>query len=183
MATSGSQSLPNLATLHKRHKGLTSALCACYSEAARVCLDRYHRSPQLIEVQNGGKTENFDLTWTRTSSRARAAWANTDDATRDGAYSICLATAEASIGLVAVSRSETRTGCDYYLGDPSAEDLEKSHRLEVSGVDHGSRDVIAQRLAQKLRQADRAKSKLPAYAAVVGFKELLVMISPVENRC
>jgi hypothetical protein len=34
----------------ERHPGLTSAIAANYLEAARVCLDRHHKSPQQFAL-------------------------------------------------------------------------------------------------------------------------------------
>jgi hypothetical protein len=116
--------------------------------------------------------------------RERAAWANADDATRDGAYAIALSVMEAELGLVSVSRAETLTGADYYLAESvSGEDednLERAYRLEVSGVCKGDRSSIHQRLANKVDQARRGDSTLPAYACVVGFLSLYVVIQIVE---
>jgi hypothetical protein len=80
-------------------------------------------------------------------------------------------------GLVAVRRAETRTGADYYLGEPNStfEDLELSFRLEVSGTDEGSDAVIRGRLREKLDQAKRGNSNLPAIASVVGFAALQIV--------
>jgi hypothetical protein len=116
--------------------------------------------------------------------RERAAWANADDATRDGAYAIALSVMEAELGLVSVSRAETLTGADYYLAESvSGEDednLERAYRLEVSGVCKGDRSSIHQLLANKVDQARRGDSTLPAYACVVGFLSLYVVIQIVE---
>src|SRR4051812_9126149 len=117
-------------------------------------------------------------------ARQLIAWANADDATQNGAYAVALAALEAEPGLVAVSRAETLTGADYYLGEsgnPSGEDdLERAFRLEVSGVDKGTRGVMHQRLKQKVDQARRGHSSLPAYACVVGFQACYVAMRKVE---
>jgi hypothetical protein len=111
------------------------------------------------------------------------AWANNDDTTRDGAYGLALAAVEITRGLVAVSRAETRTGADYYLGTPDAvlDDLEASIRLEVSGTDEGGESVINSRLRQKLEQASKGCSNLPAMALVVGFKALRIVSEDVKK--
>jgi hypothetical protein len=96
-----------------------------------------------------------------------------------------LAVAEAEFGHLAVSRAETRTGADYYLGPSTdlgdVDDLERAYRLEVSGVDKGSRSVVRQRLMQKIDQARQGESMLPAFAWVVGFKACLVAVAKVED--
>jgi hypothetical protein len=51
-----------------RHQALTPALAESYLEAARVCLDRHHASPQAFTIQ------------TKTSaSQATARWNAADD--------------------------------------------------------------------------------------------------------
>jgi hypothetical protein len=102
--------------------------------------------------------------------------------TEAAAYAIALAALEVMRGLVAVSRAETRTGSDYYLGqrNTTLEDLEVSFRLEVSGTDAGGSSVINSRLRQKLEQARKGKSNLPAIASVVGFAALRVVSADVQ---
>lgn len=109
------------------------------------------------------------LNWRKPNPRTIQAWNNADDATRDGAYSVCLASIEAELGLFAVARAETRTGADYYLGAEETGLEEASYRLEVSGVDQGGVSVIATRLKQKVAQTKRGNPNLPAIASVVGF--------------
>ncbi len=84
------------------------------------------------------------------------------------------------MGLFAVARAETRTGTDYYLGIAGA-GLEKSHRLEVSGVDRGDRAAVARRLREKVVQAKVGNSNLPALASVVGFSAKRVAIETVDE--
>jgi hypothetical protein len=86
-------------------------------------------------------------------------------------------------GLVAVIRAETLTGADYYLGRPGdqADDLEATLRLEVSGTDAGSEILIKARLRQKVEQARRGNSNLPAVASVVGFDALRIVIADPEG--
>lgn len=175
--------LPDLTLLHRRHPGFTAGVCHNYAEAARVCFDRYHRPPEVIQIERGDVRERFRLCWSTTTQQTRNAWHNHDDTTRDGAYAVCVAAIEASEGLVAVLRAETRTGADYYLDHAPAapDDFETSFRLEISGVAHGARPAVAQRLREKIQQAREGDSDLPAFAIVVGFKELLVMYAPVED--
>jgi hypothetical protein len=51
--------------------------------------------------------------------------------------------------------------------------------LEVSGISAGVSSDVKRRLREKVTQAARGKSNLPAMAAVVGFKALEVAISPL----
>lgn len=168
--------LPTLANLHKRHRGLTPAVCASYAEAASVCLSRHHHPPRSLSLRAPNGDSAREVEWPPPSKRTQDAWANRDDATRDGAYGVSLAVVETELGWVAVSRAETRTGADYYVGPRGTRDLEGVRRLEVSGVDDGDEAIVSRRVAEKVRQAQDGKSSLPAIASVVGFKAAVVVI-------
>lgn len=165
-----------------RHPGVSDAVCAAFSEAAEVCLARHHEPPRTsIRVTCEGRDSERVLTWTNPDDTAQRSWRNRDDATRDGAYAVSLAVVEAELGMVALSRADTRTGADYYVGEPESLDLEEAFRLEVSGVDEGGLAELRKRLRSKEKQARRGVSSLPAYASVVGFREAAVLVSPVEG--
>jgi hypothetical protein len=168
--------------LSERHFGVTAAIGTAYAEAVRVCLGRHHASPQEMLVRDGIGEIKSAAEWEGPDYRTRNGWANKDDATEAGAYGLALAAAELTRGLVAVRRAETRTGADYYLGSPDgpASDLESSLRLEVSGTDEGSETIINSRLRQKLDQAAKGNSNLPAIATVVGFAALMIVTADVK---
>ena len=172
--------LPQLDRLHLRHTGLTQSICEAFAEAAAVCLSRHHTPPVAFEIAVGNAVSVKELVWVQPDDRTKRAWNNEDDATRDGAYSVSLATVESELGYVAVSRAETRTGADYYLGT-SSKTLEEAYRLEVSGVDRGDVSVIAKRLRQKVQQTELGRSNLPAIASVVGFLTKYVGIERVRE--
>jgi hypothetical protein len=163
--------------LHERHIGVTEGVAKNYSEAVRVCLDRHHSSPIEFALADNDKQDRAQAEWIATDNRTKNAWANKDDATRDGAYGMSLAAVDLIRGLVAVRRAETRTGADYYLGEPgtTSDDLEATYRLEVSGTDEGNETAIFARLRQKLDQARKGNSNLPAIASVVGFGALRIV--------
>ena len=167
--------------LSARHPGLTKALGDTYTEAARVCLDRHHESPVTIVILGGATLETM-AKWLRCNDREKGAWANETDATAAGAYGVALAAIEVFEEMVAVRRAETRTGADYYIAPRGSkvDDLESCFRLEVSGVDRGEEILVRQRLNQKVQQARRGESNLPALAAVVGFRAKCVMLARVE---
>ena len=169
--------------MSQRHRGVSEGLATCYSEAARVCLDRDHDSPVLFLVSDNESNEHVGAEWEKADARLTGAWANKDDATEFGAYGLSLAAIEATRGLVAVRRAETRTGADYYLGYPDGEieDLEGAFRLEVSGTDDGDEATIQGRMREKQAQAQRGHSNLPAIASVVGFAALRVVTVDVEG--
>lgn len=170
--------------LHERHPGLTAALGESYTEAACVCFSRHHLSPVDLSVQRGNDVEVRSVAFANPDSRICNAYANEIDATEAGAYCVSLAALEEVVGIVAVRRAETLTGADWYMAPigTEAEDLENCIRLEVSGVNAGPSGDIKRRLFEKVDQAARGKSNLPAIAAVVGFKALEVAISALGSQ-
>lgn len=173
--------LPVLSALHLRHPGFIENMCSTYADAARVCFARHHESPQVLRVQDGATNSERTVSWTPPTPQVRAAWDNSDDATRDGAYSVSLATVEATRNLVAVGRARNKSGADWLLvpaEDAEPEDFEGTIRLEVSGVDEGP---IGARFNEKVKQAQAGDSNLPAIVSVVGFHSLRVRLGDVEQ--
>jgi len=167
--------------LSDRHPGLTKALADAYHEAARVCLDRHHNPPTEFHLTDNDVSLHARVGWTATNDQTRRAWANAAEATRDGAYAMAIASTELSRNLVAVSRAETKTGADYYVAPAGTndDDMESWLRLEVSGTDLDEKQV-SYRLNQKVNQAEKGSSNLPALAAVVGFRASVISIKSVE---
>lgn len=172
--------LPDLAALHLRHPGFYEPLCRAYADAASLCLDDSHRSPVDFEVSTGDELSLREVSWSSPSPAARASWSHRDDATEQGACSLGLATVEAELGWVALSRADTRTGADYFVGLPG-EDLEHARRLEISGTRQGEERHLQARFREKVEQARRGRSELPALACVVGFRAKRVLLGRVEN--
>ena len=170
--------------LSARHPGLTDAVASYYTEAARVCLDRHHRSPVDFQIDNRPVGLSASADWEPTDERTKNAHANEIDATEAGAYACSLAAVELAMQMVAIHRAETATGADYYIGPvgSTAADLEASLRLEISGVDRGTPATVAQRLDAKLEQAAAGRSNLPALAGVVGFRARVIVLRPVEHK-
>jgi hypothetical protein len=168
--------------LSDRHAGVTPAFSSSYDEAARACLGRHYAPPQDISVVDAGEAIVCEANWREADQRACSAWANETDATEAGAYGLSLAAIDMTRGLVAVSRAETLTGADYYLGNfgEAFEDLETSYRLEVSGMNRATGAEIAARLRKKKEQAVSGASNLPAIASVVAFSSLMIISEDVE---
>lgn len=178
---SADSELPDLRSIRApRHPGVSAAVCNAFSEAAEVCLARHHEPPfTSLRIAYAGAESVRRLKWSAPDDTARRSWRNRDDATRDGAYVVSLAVVEREIGMVALSRADTRTGADYYVGRPGSPDLEEAYRLEVSGVDEGDGAEVRRRLRNKEDQVAKGDSFLPAYASVVGFREAAVLVSLV----
>ncbi len=168
--------------LDERHVGLTRALAECYLEAARVSLDRNHSSPQEFELRSERSEWKAAVKWVPPDDRCKKAWANKDDATRDGAYACAIAATELCLGLFAVKRAETLSGADYYIApaNETIEDLEECFRLEVSGT-HLDFYEVKRRLKNKVKQTKEGESNLPAIATVVGFRVKMIYMQKVEE--
>jgi hypothetical protein len=168
----------------ERHKGLTPEIAAAYAQAARVCLDRHHVSPTEFSVQEEDQSIPATAVWDATDERTRAAWANETDTTEQGAYAMVLAAVELTHGMVALRRAETTTGADYYVGlaETCAEDFESMYRLEIAGRDRASDTIVYGTLLEKVEQAMKGRSNLPAMAGVVGFLSRLIMLRMVEDK-
>lgn len=134
------QSVLPLDELHLRHPGLTPPLAASYSEGAAICLQRHHEHPpkdfKIEHETDHQRSLIATAMWTKPDERCFRAWANEDDATRDGAYGMALAAVEVADGLVAHRRAETLSGGDWYLVPSGSghDDLENSILFEVSGI-------------------------------------------------
>jgi len=168
--------------MDERHRGLTPEVAEYYFQAARVCLHRHHMPPVLFSIDNGESKMEATTEWEPPDARVQAAWANEIDATEAGAYACVLDAVELSEGLYAIRRAETRMGADYYIGpiNHDFEDLEGYLRLEVSGTDSGTFSMVQHRLREKVEQAARGNSNLPAMAGVVGFRARLIILERVQ---
>ncbi len=170
--------------LSDRHPGVTPGLSSAYAEAAMVCLGRHHIPPSNMTVDCNNSKSLKLVAWVLPEDRMKKAWANQNDTTEFGACGISLAAIELDKGLIAVARAETGTGADYYISTIGStfDDLEYEFRLEISGTDSGNSSDIRQLLKRKIKQAAGGESNLPAITAVVGFKELIVLIADVEEQ-
>jgi len=168
----------------QRHTGLTLEIAGAYHQAVRVCMDRHHVSPTEFTIKDGVQSMVAFVLWEATDDRMKAAWANEIDTTEQGAYAMVLAAVELMYGLVALRRAETTTGADYYVGPPGTgtDDFESMYRLEIAGRDRASDRMVYAALLEKVEQARRGRSNLPAMAGVVGFLSRLIMLRMVEDK-
>lgn len=169
--------------MDQRHPALTPSIAGGYREAASVCLNRHHVSPIDVHLSDNGTNSAAEMAWTAPDQRISGAWANAIDTTEAGAYGCVIAGLEALRQMFAVRRAETGTGADYYVGPKGAgeDDLENCFRLEVSGLSDGDQKAVAKRLIEKVQQAQRGNSNLPAVAGVIGFSTKLIMFKDVPE--
>lgn len=171
-----------IANLHLRHPGIPPGLSLSYHEVAVVCLERHHTSPATWVVEVWQQREaRYRVEWAQSTDTVRRGYANSDDATRDGAYALALSAADHELNLTAFLRSDTRTGCDWYLapggGDGAELDLDSEGvvRLEVSGIDRDDRARLLARVSRKLDQLAAVASAMESIAGVVGFGSGTIM--------
>jgi hypothetical protein len=172
--------LPAIKRLHERHAGVTEAVAHYYAEATAICMQRHHLSPRSIRVSSDDDVSGEYLhAWEPPSERQIEAWANHDDATRDAAYGVVIAAAEAHLGLFVTGRAPIRSGADYLLSrtsynsdvnDPVDFEGPEEIRLEVSGIDRcGDEASLSARVRIKVEQIRQAAASSPGIAGVVAF--------------
>ncbi|MFZ0128593.1 MAG: hypothetical protein WAL77_04130, partial [Candidatus Dormiibacterota bacterium] len=118
----------DIANLHLRHPGVPPGLSESYQEVASVCLQRHHTTPATWTVEVWKESDNlFRVEWAEPTEAMLRGYANSDDATRDGAYTMALSAVDEQLDLRAFLRSDTRTGCDWYLSAPGRD----PHELDL----------------------------------------------------
>lgn len=150
-------SLPEVAELWKVHPGLTEVVARNYAEARDVVMTGLHTSPTRFMVSDEHAPYNtMTLAWITATAQQLAAWANTDDATRDAAYGVAIAFVNVQYRLVAVIRAERVTGCDYFLAPRDQEmetlDVDDKIKLEISGSRTSRPSDLQERLKEKVTQ-------------------------------
>ncbi len=170
-----------LRNMAPRHPGLTASLAEHQSEAAGVCLSRFHAlPPSRLKVQAPANDREYELIWRFPTHTQLAANANEDDATEAGAYAVALASVDAHLGLVTVGRTYRRSGADWHLRPyPVLEhmfDIDRDDvvRLEVSGVSDDNDAKMRERV--RVKRAQAAARPGAALVAVVGFRSPRVLI-------
>ncbi len=170
--------------LHERHPGIAQGQAASFKEVVGVCLSRHHESPPTTcRVSLGSSAIDYPMDWDKPTARDRATYANEEDATCEAAYAVALAAAEVHLNLVAFRRSESRSGCDYYLGpaEECTDDLDfdaeisEMVRLEVSGIDRDDQVKMLTRAKAKVEQIRAAQRPGDGMAAIVGFRSPAVL--------
>lgn len=172
-------SLDDLAAIHPC---ITEELAGALAQAAKVCLDRHHRPPIALFVEEGAIEDNVSLRWEPTSARARAGWGDQNDTIEWTAVGVALAFLGTARELVAVRRARRVSGADYYVAAKGAslDDLEGAVRLEISGIESGGVSEVRRRLFEKLSQLHRAAEFTPGIAVVVGFAARAVHLATLD---
>jgi hypothetical protein len=177
--------------LAERHHGLTDYEAGRLAEAAEVCLARHH-VPGLLDwsVEDEDGVGKLAMEWDGPDGASIRSNANDIDATEAGAYCVVLAVVERTYGLVALRRTQSRTGADWWLvpsdaadvDDPELDlDRDDSLRLEVSGTSQQDAGAVRRRLKAKMEQLEAVAELGPGLAGVVGFPAAIVLLGRVST--
>jgi len=164
--------------LDTRHYAIIKSIGDYFYDAASVCLNRHHKSPTVISIENDNSISKAEITWGKVDQRMLDAFADENEATEMGACACSIAAIELELGLFVLRRANKPFGCDYYIGPAgtTADDLEDLYRLEISGMNAGTSKDLTKRLKTKIRQTIKGRSNLPAIACVVGFQPAKILI-------
>ena len=104
----------------------------------------------------------------------RKSWTDIREAADHGASGVAILLMRDITKLTVLERSVTGTGFDYWLGpEVKADDeliFQDMIRLEISGINNGTRNQVRQRVTEKLTQTEQSDDwGLPAYVVVVEF--------------
>ena len=140
------------------------------ASAAAICLEeRKHEVGVLIGV-SGHCEITFSLHWPETTGQLRREWADPQEATENGAVAVAILLVDMITDYHVVERAYKTTGIDYWLGKKDAFLLQKSARLEVSGIRQGDGKQVDSRVRAKLKQSEQSKvTRLPIIVIVVEF--------------
>jgi hypothetical protein len=146
--------------------------------AATVVLDRVHgpRARDQAVVHADDSERAAEIHRVPIDDRARATYADAQEATEEGAEGIAVLLARRMLGRIVFRRLPKGTGADYLMRDPGANDSDAYERLECSGIADGQESATA-RLRSKIEQLARFPDQPPGRAVVTHFRQ-----EPVEIR-
>ncbi|MGP0069161.1 MAG: hypothetical protein ACLQGP_36875 [Isosphaeraceae bacterium] len=126
----------------------SGARLAC---AGAICLEERKHRKGVILVVTGDFEASFRLGWPRTSLQVRNEWADPQEATEDGACAVAILLVDVLTEYHVVQRSWKTTGFDYWIGPKKKAGLllQKTARLEVSGIRDGTTNDINKRVRKK----------------------------------
>lgn len=171
----------NLASLSDGMPGITPLLGACFAEAAGRCLEEGNHQTGVTMRIEGVCVHNVNVIWDSSGDAAqrKRAWSDPDVSTEYGAYGMAALLVHQLTEHTVVERARKGGGFDFWLGEKHA-DTDSSQgeqdylfqgktRLEVSGIQNGSRRDVSLRLRQKMKQMRPSDANSPGVAIVVEF--------------
>lgn len=174
----------NLQDLGIGFPGNTPAQGMAMAEAASLCLENQkHTSPSILKVIDA-KEVDVELAWNAVGQQIRQGHNDLQDATRDGAYGVAFLVMKHFKNMIPILQSRKGTGFDYFVSEAkptSLSAIERTARLEVSGVLAGGRTGLNKRVREKEDQTKVSDDMgIPAIIVVVEFS---CPITKVVERC
>lgn len=157
-------------TLELGARGLSPKRGGAFAEAAVVCFeDCGHLSGVMMSV-DGDDDRTLTMSWDAPHETSRPSWADTQEATENGAYGVAALLVISFTDYYISQRSFKGPGFDFWLTrTPSSALFQDALRLEVSGTRRGPREIAA-RVRQKRQQASvSAHTGIPSLVIVVDF--------------
>lgn len=163
---------------------LTPALGKVLAEAAAVCLEnQLHQPGVMLKVEYREELEEFRLVCPDVTGQLRSTYHDLQEAVEWGATGIAVMLLLKQEQFVTLQRLVKGTGFDYWIG-PAISDEELPFqglmRMEVSGILHGTRAKLNQRMNEKLQQTQR--SDQAGFRAVVVIVEFSMPLAKVQER-
>ncbi|HEY9405796.1 MAG TPA: hypothetical protein VIQ24_24310 [Pyrinomonadaceae bacterium] len=128
-----------------------------------------------MKIRVGGEySEDVEVRFPAVTQKMRKSWKDLREAVDHGASGVAILLMREMTNLTVIERSVTGTGFDYWLGPEDSDDddliFQDMVRLEISGINSGTRQELRRRVKDKLTQTEQSDSwGLTAYVVVVEF--------------
>lgn len=152
---------------------ISSVQCDYYSEGCMVALEKQGHLPGVELSIEGVESASFILVWD--TSPIRSGWQEIRDIAEVGSIALAFFVILELTEYQVIEQSIIGSGFDFWLGykekhenhDP---DNFLNARLEISGINKGSRREMAQRLRKKMHQLGVSDHlKTPGYVIIIEF--------------
>ncbi len=164
--------LPSLA--EGRLPGVSRVIGAHLAEAAAIRFEDQGHSAGVELSVDGDFEYIYEVYWVdRITDQVLRSWGDDEYTTEHAACGVALLLICDLTDYIVISRSQKRTGIDYWLGtEEENEDeppsFENKARLEVAGIRENP-GRVGTKVNEKLGRLDRFPNPLPAYVIVVEF--------------
>lgn len=170
----------DLCELQQGLPAITPAFGSALAEACAICLTDQQHQPGVSLKITGDLNGTFQLFWPPVTAQMRRCWNDREYTTEQAAYGIALLLLSKLTPYTVVERSRKGTGFDYWLGlstNSAEQPFQRSVRLEVSGIRHGSLSQIRTRVKLKTMQVSPTDKLAPAFILVIEFSQPLAYIA------
>ncbi len=159
---------------------LSAAQCDYYAEACIIALENQRHQSNVELKVIGDFQDRFRLKWETTPNKK--GWSEPRVIAENGSIAIAFFLIVELTDYQVIQQSIIGTGFDYWLGYKETHpDYDPNNflnaRLEISGINRGSRGELNQRVKQKLQQVGVTDYlKIPAYIVVTEFSRPICKI-------